>query len=300
LDQTCKIGIVSEHFFDMASASPSVLYLVRHGEAAHNLVDHTPDAYVRRRDAKLNDPALTDLGVLQARTACDNLRHQLHARTDGEANVVVSSTLKRALQTAEIAALPCASCEAPCIALDLAVEVQFDDIWNEPRDSTVVGEDWKGWMVEGGIFGELDGPRLLESGNELISRCERLWKRLAALESPVVILVCHGCLLFFLQRRLSIASGEAVPEELFKNAEVRRCIMPPYDGKELTFADLCRPHPSLNYAVLGERDVQFWKRHQRRTDVVNKARQAGIAEPSWAAKEWRYVEEVEGEELSDP
>eukprot|EP00747_Dinoflagellata_sp_TGD_P196108 gnl/TRDRNA2_/TRDRNA2_65785_c0_seq1.p1 gnl/TRDRNA2_/TRDRNA2_65785_c0~~gnl/TRDRNA2_/TRDRNA2_65785_c0_seq1.p1 ORF type:complete len:273 (+),score=39.28 gnl/TRDRNA2_/TRDRNA2_65785_c0_seq1:62-880(+) len=267
-----------------------VLYLVRHGQAAHNLVDQGADAYEKRRDAALADPALTELGMAQAQTASETLQKLLHESGDVKVDVVVSSTLRRALQTAEIAVPDLASGELPSIASDLAVEIQYDDIWNEPRDAAAVAADWKKWQIEGGIFASPDGRRLLESADELVRRSERLWARLTLLEGPVIVLVSHGCLLWFLQHRLSIASGEAIPQTWFQTAEVRRCAMPPHDGRELKHADVF---------PVTEGSAGFWKQHQRRTNMVNKARQAGSPDPSWTAKEWRVAGEIEGQDEED-
>ena len=50
-----------------------VVYLMRHGQAVHNLVDHGPGSYERRRDAAYVDPALTNEGILQVQGAREKL-----------------------------------------------------------------------------------------------------------------------------------------------------------------------------------------------------------------------------------
>ena len=49
------------------------VYLLRHGEALHNLVDKGAGSYERRRDPSLADPPLTDKGTSQALAARDLL-----------------------------------------------------------------------------------------------------------------------------------------------------------------------------------------------------------------------------------
>lgn len=54
---------------------PKVIYLLRHGEAKHNLYDTGPGSYERRRDPALVDPPLTEKGVSQVQAA----RQQIEA-----------------------------------------------------------------------------------------------------------------------------------------------------------------------------------------------------------------------------
>ena len=46
--------------------SMKTVYLLRHGEALHNLVDRGAGSYERRRDPSLLDPSLTETGTSQA------------------------------------------------------------------------------------------------------------------------------------------------------------------------------------------------------------------------------------------
>lgn len=51
------------------ASMPKVVYLMRHGEARHNLVDTGPNSYERRRDENLVDPPLTETGMAQVQAA---------------------------------------------------------------------------------------------------------------------------------------------------------------------------------------------------------------------------------------
>jgi len=156
-----------------ADCGTTIVYLVRHGEALHNLVDSDPDCFAKRRDAALRDPPLTHTGEAQAKSAAAKLQDMLTKHNDGEAAAVVSSTLRRALQTAEVAALPRAAAGAPMIALDMAVEIQYDDIWNEPRSADEVAADWPEWRIEaGGLTSVPEATKmpLLECADAMIAR----------------------------------------------------------------------------------------------------------------------------------
>lgn len=54
-----------------------VVYLLRHGEAKHNLYDSGPGSYARRRDPMLVDPPLTEKGVSQVQAS----RQEMEAET---------------------------------------------------------------------------------------------------------------------------------------------------------------------------------------------------------------------------
>ena len=57
------------HYFPPAMPRSKVIYLLRHGEAKHNLYDTGPGSYERRRDPALMDPPLTEKGVAQVEAA---------------------------------------------------------------------------------------------------------------------------------------------------------------------------------------------------------------------------------------
>lgn len=263
----------------------STIYLVRHGQAGNNLVDHDGDAFALRRDEKYADPALTDKGVKQASEAKANLADILKQNGHGTVDIVVSSTLRRALQTAELAACPLVATSTPRLACELATEIQCDDVWNEPRSTDDVASDWPAWAIEGGVLSE-HCFRAIEGHDNMVARCEGLWKRLTELGAPVIVFVGHNGFLTTFQRRLALASGEAVPEAMMANAEVRKCTLPPYDGKKLGCKEAFEAYPNTGISV------DYLLRRQRSVDVVNKARRTGMAEPLWAATEWRKPPQV--------
>jgi bisphosphoglycerate-dependent phosphoglycerate mutase len=53
-----------------------VIYLLRHGEAKHNLYDTGPGSYERRRDPALMDPPLTEKGVAQVEAAKQEIEEE--------------------------------------------------------------------------------------------------------------------------------------------------------------------------------------------------------------------------------
>src|SRR5215475_7989222 len=87
------------------------LYLIRHGQAYSNVKPYEVVAGMR------GDKGLTPLG----RTQAERLRDRLMATGEITADVLISSTLPRARQTAEII--------APALGLD----IQFDDEVQEMR-----------------------------------------------------------------------------------------------------------------------------------------------------------------------
>jgi broad specificity phosphatase PhoE len=265
----------------------TTVYFVRHGEAEHNILEEGESSFMVRRDLKLADPFLTNKGIAQGKAAAVTLAEKLRDNHDEKPAIVVSSTLRRALQTAELAALPIAKSEANLLALDLACEIQFGDIWNEPRDEASVNADWPRWTIEH-CNPWLDcGNPPFETADNMVSRAEQIWCRLSALQSPVIVFVAHGCILHFLMWRLS-----AVLDDLdlayFGNAEVRRIHLPPPDGRSLSFQELVIELERVN-KELPDREVKFWNRFSKRAKAIIAA---GSSEaPFWTQREWRYDQE---------
>lgn len=270
-----------------------VLYVVRHGEALHNVVPKELN-FVRRRDPCLADPRLTPLGERQAAEARRTLAEKLREHGEAAPGVVVSSTLRRALQTAEAAALPLASAGCPLLSLDLACEIQFGDVWNEPLDPLDVACAWPQWRVELRRPWLRCGEPPLETADDMIRRVELLWERLAELDAPVVVLVAHGCVLSFLLKRLACASREAATEvdhdSLMGNCEVRRVHLPAPDGRVLTWREMLASLEEQGTPV-GTPHVNFWHRYGRRASAIRNA-EPGSA-PWWSQREWRYSREDE-------
>ena len=280
----------------------TILYVIRHGEAQHNVLQSTLSrdaAFAKRRDAEFSDPALTTTGLAQAETAAEALAAQLAHAGDEPPNFIVSSTLRRALQTAEVAAAPVAP-EAKLVALETACEIQFGDIWNEPREAGAVASDWPKWTVapyndmwRG--YGEL--PHRLETADKLIGRVEKVWRELARLsadhgQGAVLVLVAHGCFLSFLMARLSAAAQDEVMDHttFFENAEVRRLQMPEPDGRQLQWLQLTQELAAMNNPVAQDR-IEFWTRFSNRATAIDRAVSSGLAGtmPAWSQTEWRYA-----------
>eukprot|EP00931_Biecheleriopsis_adriatica_P054601 TRINITY_DN32143_c0_g1_i1.p1 TRINITY_DN32143_c0_g1~~TRINITY_DN32143_c0_g1_i1.p1 ORF type:complete len:255 (+),score=45.77 TRINITY_DN32143_c0_g1_i1:241-1005(+) len=246
--------------------------------------------YSRRRDATLVDPHLTEVGVAQARTAAARLVEQLLECQDGQPEVIVTSTLRRALHTAELAALPVAAPAPILLALDIACEIQFGDIWNEPRDRCSVNAEWPRWMIEPANPWSDCGTPPLETADKMVARVEKVWQRLHELETPVVVFVAHGCLLGFLVRRASLATDGKLDGSFFRNGEVRRIYLPPPDGRQLCWTELV-DELALARKALPEGQVSFWNRFSRRAAAITKA--GKDAAPEWAEREWRYAQHDE-------
>lgn len=266
-----------------------IVYLVRHGQAEHNVVEFS-NLFSRRQDPKLVDPDLTQVGVEQARTAAATIAKQLADHQDELPSVVVSSTLRRALHTAELAALPNAP-KAALLALDSACEIQFWDIWNEPRDQDSVSTEWPQWTIESCILWSDCGSPAVETADHMVARAEVVWNRLVELQAPVVVLVSHGCFLSFFLRRVSLVAGDSsIVNSFFENAEVRRIRLPLPDRRHLQWKELVSELESAN-RQLPANDVSFWNRFSKRASAVT--RSAPGFEPSWAQKEWRYAKQDE-------
>jgi len=280
------------------------IYLIRHGEAEHNVVDKDlPRAVVfaQRRDPSLRDPMLTTTGVAQAQSAAKELASQLQAHGDTPPRLIVSSTLRRALRTAEVATMSVAASDAILVALDTACEIQFGDVWNEPRAQSEVAAEWQRWRVvdSGGRLFESCGEPPLETADDMVARAERVWLQLAEImqrehihEKDVVVLVAHGCFLQYFVRRLSVAAGEVdvVDQTYFDNAEVRRLKMPAPDGLNLQWHQLAQELAAMNRPI-PPGDTQFWTRYSRRVRAINRASPATL--PAWAHTEWRYAQRDE-------
>lgn len=171
-------------------------YFIRHGE---------PIGYQDGRAIGIIDPGLAPLGVTQAR----RLRDRLAATGEIRADVLISSPLRRARETAEII--------APALGLPVVIDDEVQefnlgeaealtdeeirargggfDIQQEPfRQVAPGGDSWAGFVMR--VWGAFD---------RLIRRCE----------GQTVVIVCHGgvieaAFLYFLGlsplRRLHIGS----------------------------------------------------------------------------------------------
>lgn len=202
---------------------------------------------------------------------------------DTALDAVVSSTLSRALQTAELCMLERRKdCGSPLVALSKMVEIQCDDIWNEPRAQ--VERDWPQWTVQGEPVSEMD------TAQSMIQRAEDVWKTILALPGKVIGVSAHGCFLFFFSRRLAAAQKKRLPSfrvDKFSNAEIRRQELPIFDG-EMSWSDMSR--------YLDSADFEFYDRYHKRATFVNLMRQNGSI-PSWTLQEWRWARsaEIDGE-----
>lgn len=146
------------------------LYLIRHGEALgaiHDIIGNT---------------ALSPLGIRQA----EHLRDRLAATGEIAADVLISSTLTRARQTAEI------------IAPALKLPIVFDDELHELRDGAADGMSVKEYRARFGAVNFYETPfRAVapagENWGQFVLRVSTALDRvLREYEGKTIVIVCHG------------------------------------------------------------------------------------------------------------
>ena len=146
------------------------LYLIRHGEALGAVLDI------------IGDTALSPLGILQA----ERLRDRLVATGEIAADVLISSTFKRAKQTAEI------------IAPALRLPILFDDEVQELRDGVAEGMHIEEYRAKFGEVNFLETPfsqRVPEGenwGQFVLRAATALDRIIREYEGKTIVIVCHG------------------------------------------------------------------------------------------------------------
>ncbi len=146
------------------------LYLIRHGEAlgaVHNIIGNT---------------ALSPLGILQA----ERLRDRLEATGEITADVLISSTFKRARQTAEI------------IAPAFELPIVFDDEVQELRDGVGEGMHVEEYRAKYGEvnFRETPFRQVAPAGEnwgQFVLRVSTALDRfIHEYDGKTIVIVCHG------------------------------------------------------------------------------------------------------------
>ncbi|HWZ18836.1 MAG TPA: histidine phosphatase family protein [Ktedonobacteraceae bacterium] len=146
------------------------LYLIRHGEALGAVLDI------------IGDTALSPLGILQA----ECLRDRLAATGEIAADVLISSTFKRARQTAEI------------IAPALDLPIVFDDEVQELRDGVAEGMHEEEYRAKYGEvnFRETPFRQVAPAGEnwgQFVLRASTALDRIIhENEGKTIVIVCHG------------------------------------------------------------------------------------------------------------
>ena len=146
------------------------LYLIRHGEALGAVLDI------------IGDTTLSPLGILQA----ERLRDRLAATGEIVANVLISSTFKRAKQTAEI------------IAPALNLPIVFDDEVQELRDGVDEGMHEEEYRAKYGEvnFRETPFRQVAPAGEnwgQFVLRVSTALDRIVReYEGKSIVIVCHG------------------------------------------------------------------------------------------------------------
>ena len=146
------------------------LYFIRHGEALGAILDI------------IGDTALSPLGRLQA----ERLRDRLAATGEIAADVLISSTFKRARQTAEI------------IAPALELPIVFDDEVQELRDGVAEGMQVEEYRAKYGEvnFRETPFRQVAPAGEnwgQFVLRVSTALDRIIrANEGKTIVIVCHG------------------------------------------------------------------------------------------------------------
>ncbi|HEX9132863.1 MAG TPA: histidine phosphatase family protein, partial [Ktedonobacteraceae bacterium] len=146
------------------------LYLIRHGEALGAIHD------------VIGDTALSPLGILQS----ERLRDRLAATGEIAADVLISSTLVRASQTAEI------------IAPALGLPIVFDDEVQELRDGLAEGMHVEEYRAKYGEVNFRETPfRKVAPGGEnwgqfVLRAATALDRIIRQHEGKTIVIVCHG------------------------------------------------------------------------------------------------------------
>jgi 2,3-bisphosphoglycerate-dependent phosphoglycerate mutase len=146
------------------------LYLIRHGEALGAILDI------------IGDTALSPLGILQA----ERLRDRLAATGEIAADVLISSTFKRARQTAEI------------IAPVLELPIKFDDEVQELRDGVAEGMHEEEYRAKYGEvnFRETPFRQVAPAGEnwgQFVLRVSTALDRIVREnDGKSIVIVCHG------------------------------------------------------------------------------------------------------------
>ena len=146
------------------------LYLIRHGEALGAILDI------------IGDTALSPLGILQT----ERLRDRLAATGEIAADMLISSTFKRARQTAEI------------IAPALELPIMFDDEVQELRDGVAEGIHVEEYRAKYGEvnFRETPFRQVAPAGEnwgQFVLRVSTALDRIVhEYDGKTIVIVCHG------------------------------------------------------------------------------------------------------------
>lgn len=146
------------------------LYLIRHGDAAPTSTN------------PLEDPRLTPLGVAQV----ERLRERLAATGEIRADMLISSTMLRARQTAEII--------APALGLPVLYDDEVQE-WRFPEDETLNVDEYVEYFKsipqdQKPFFQIMPGA---ESWVQFMLRASVALNRLTQrYEGRTIVVVCHG------------------------------------------------------------------------------------------------------------
>ncbi|KAL9603854.1 MAG: hypothetical protein Q9219_000963 [cf. Caloplaca sp. 3 TL-2023] len=162
-----------------------IVHLVRHAQAVHNLTI---------ANHNMPDPPLTTFGEEQCRELCSKFPHHSSIK------LVVTSPLRRTIQTALLAFEPDVLRGIECIALpeiqetsDLPcdtgshLDTLKEDFKNRPISLDLVPEDWN--SKQGKWAGNQDAIQM---------RCREARNWLKARDEQVIVVVTHGGLLHYL------------------------------------------------------------------------------------------------------
>ncbi|EEB07862.1 phosphoglycerate mutase family protein [Schizosaccharomyces japonicus yFS275] len=201
------------------------VYLVRHGEAYHNLGDPLDNA-------DMHDPILTKTGIQQ----CEGLRKKL-ADAKLPFDIIVSSPFRRALQTVELALTE--YLQGDNRLPHVVVSPLFEEFGDLPCDhGSLVYELERQFpafnfeQCNDGIFPEKQD--LYASTPDMLKRRCQIAKRfLDSLPYDRILVVTHATLLRFLLSDLNSSEAPvATPRNHFQNCELKA-----FDLKKLANGD---------------------------------------------------------------
>lgn len=239
------------------------LYLIRHGEAVCNVV---PTLAGMRGDA-----GLTPRGVLQAQ----RLRDRLAATGEIAADVLISSTLPRARQTAEI------------IAPALGLPIVWEDGVQELRPGEADGLPWEEYLAR---YGERDFRREpfrpLSPGGEhwgefMLRVSTTLDRIVRQYRGKTIVIVCHGGVIDTAFLFFSGMSALALPPLEFatRNASITHWELRQYEGQAPRWRLLCY-NDDLHVRDIGAEERIRWPRMAPQSVAINGQQEPAVPLPT--------------------
>lgn len=167
------------------------LYYARHGESFINI----RDIFATKLGTE-NDLGLTELGEQQA------LQEGKKAAADGlKIDLMVSSPLPRARETAEIIAREIGYPPKDIVISDLFIEIQYGEL---------EGTSWSAWWKAGNTYADLGKFAGSETMETLQQRAQKAYEYLQSLPDENILVVSHSAFGRALRR---VVNGQPYTDE---------------------------------------------------------------------------------------